>query len=414
MGTRLTDNIVAKLPLPAKGIRRVWDAPDPKGKGLFVRGFGLRLSAGGTRSFVVRYRRKSDGVGRLFTVGPFPDWTVDAAREEALDIKRRITKGADPLEERQTSRDAPTVAMLGDRFLVEHAAKKRPATQRGYTDTVEKIIKPKLGTKRVAAVTDHHIEKLHREVSERGPYQGNRVLAVLSKMFSLAVKWRMRSDNPVKGIERNGEAKRKRYLDVEGGELERLVRSLAEHEDQHVTNAFRLLLLTGARKGEVLGATWNQFNLARGLWTKPASGTKQKAEHQVPLSKATLELLQAMRKDDPDGEYLFPSRSGTASGHLTEVKKAWAAITKRAGIKNLRIHDLRHSFASALVSAGHSLPVIGALLGHSNVATTSRYSHLYDSVQREAANAVGSTMAGLVAKPPTKRKPLKVVSGGKR
>jgi integrase len=220
----------------------------------------------------------------------------------------------------------------------------------------------------------------------------------------------MSASNPAKGVERNPEAKRRRYLT--GDELTRLTRALAEHDDQQAANVFRMLLLTGARKGEVLSAQWSQFDFGRNVWTKPAATTKTKRDHEVPLGQAALQLLGQMRRAAPDNaQYLFPGRSGAQP--LVEVKKGWSVICKRAAIAGLRIHDLRHSFASELVSAGFSLPVIADLLGHTQIATTSRYSHLYDDVAREAANRVGARMAGLVAKRPAKGKRLKVVAGGK-
>jgi integrase len=412
MGMRLTDKVVQRLRLPERGVKVHYDAPSANPKHVYVAGFGVRLSAGGTRSFLLRYRSKTTRQEHVHTIGQFPVWSVDAARGEARGLRYRIDKGGDPQGERQQDRAQPTVADLCDRFIREHLPRRRPSTQGGYLGAVDGIIRPTLGRKLVAAVDHGDIEKLHRKLAEHAPYRANRVAAVASKMFSLAVRWRMRPDNPCKGIERMPEAKRKRYLT--GDELARLIRALANHSDQQVANVFRLLLLTGARRGEVLSARWEQFDFTRNVWIKQAATTKQKSEHEVPVGDAALVLLKSMRKTAPeDVAYLFPSHGST--GHLTEVKKAWAAVCKRAGITGLRIHDLRHSFASQLVSQGASLPLIGALLGHSNPITTHRYAHLFDDPQREAVNKVGSMMAGLVAKPPTKgkRKRLQVVSGGR-
>jgi len=411
MGQRLTDKLVLGLAPPPRGNKIFYDAPNRQGKD-WVPGFGVRITAGGGRSYVFNYRTQA-GRERRATIGSPPSWSTEAARHEAAQLSFRVDQGEDPLAEAQASRRAATVAKLCDRFLDEHAGRLRPSTQAEYRALAQQI-QGGLGTLKVAAVEYADIERLHRTISKRAPYRANRMLAVLSRMMSLAVKWKMRPDNPCRGIERNPEAKRKRYLEVEGGELARLVRALAAHENQQIANAFRLLLLTGARRGEVLSATWDQFDLGRSLWTKPAHATKQRAEHQVPLSKAALELLKAMRKAAPhDATFLFPARPGSAGGHRATVTRAWYAIIERAGIKDFRIHDLRHSYASVLVSAGHSLPTIGALLGHTQVATTARYSHLFDDVQRAATNKVGAVMAGLVAKP-SKRRPLKVVEGGKR
>jgi integrase len=410
MGKWLTDSIVRDLKLPERGVRRVYDAPDPRGKMGWTSGFGVRLSAGGAKTFVLRYRSKATRVERLYSIGAFPDWSVTAARAEAREMKARIDKGGDPQAEKQSARDAATVADLCDRFLAEHLARKRPNTRRDYTNIIQKIVRPALGKKLVAAVDHSDIEKLHREVTERAPHRANRAIAVLSKMMTLAMAWKMRPDNPCKGVERNPETKRKRYLTK--AELGRLTRALAEHDDQQVANAFRLLLLTGARKSEVLSAQWSQFDFGRNVWIKPGHATKQRREHETPIGEAALQLLGQMRKAAPDARFLFPSHGST--GHLTETKKAWAIVCKRAGIVGLRIHDLRHSYASFLASAGFSLPAIGAMLGHEQPSTTHRYAHLLDDPLREAADKIGSLMVGLVAKRPAKGKRLKVVAGGRR
>ena len=340
MGMRLTDKVVQRLRLPERGVKVHYDAPSANPKHVYVAGFGVRLSAGGTRSFLLRYRSKTTRQEHVHTIGQFPVWSVDAARGEARGLRYRIDKGADPQGERQQDRDAPTVADLCDRFVREHLPRRRPSTQSSYLGAVDGIIRPALGRKLVVAVDHADIERLHQKIAGRAPYRANRVVAVASKMFSLAVRWRMRQDNPCKGIERAAEAKRRRYLT--GGELAALTKALADHPDQQVANVFRLLLLTGARRGEVLSARWEQFDFTRNVWTKPAATTKTKVDHEVPIGAAALQLLNQMRKAAPgDATFLFPSHGST--GHLTEVKKAWAAVCKRAGITGLRIHDLRHS-----------------------------------------------------------------------
>jgi integrase len=226
---------------------------------------------------------------------------------------------------------------------------------------IERIVKPALGNRKVTSITYADIDKLHRKLSTTAPYQANRLVALLSKMFSLAIRWEMRSDNPAKGIERNPEERRYRY--PSGDELRRLTEALAAHPSQAAANAVRLLLLTGARRGEVLGAEWSQFDLAEGVWVKPSSHTKQKREHRVPLSAPARQLLAEMKAETESSPYLFPARPGSKGGHLTEIKKSWATLCKAADLRGVRIHDLRHTYASVLASAGLSLPVIGALIG---------------------------------------------------
>jgi integrase len=376
MAQKLTDRIAKTSPGPAL----IWDED--------VKGFGLRVTTAGSRAFVLNYRRKGDGRERRWTIGSFPDWGTGAARDEARRLKRLIDGGADPVGELEGERSSPTVADLCTRFEAEYLPRKRASTQRTYRNQLNSEIRPRLGRLKVAKVTFADIDALHRELSERAPYQANRIAALASRVFAMAVKWGMRGDNPCRGIERNQEQKRRRYLS--GDELGRLTHALSAHPDQQSVNIVRLLLLTGARKGEMLTATWGQFDLDNGVWTKPGATTKQRTEHIVPLSAPARALLADLHKVRDDSGYLFPGRLG----HRQDVKSAWAAICQAAGIEGLRVHDLRHSYASSLAGAGFSLPVIGALLGHTQPGTTARYAHLQDDPLRTATERAGAILSG--------------------
>jgi integrase len=199
-------------------------------------------------------------------------------------------------------------------------------------------------------------------------------------MFSMAVKWHMRRDNPVKGVERNQEHQRRRYLSAD--ELARLATALTKLRDQQSADIIRLLLLTGARRGETLQAKWTSIDLATGTWNKPGSTTKRGVQHSVPLSEAARRLLLELRERVPaPSEWVFPAANG---GPRRDIKDAWAAAYQVANIKGARVHDLRHTYASILASSSLSLPVIGALLGHTTAQTTLRYAHLLDDPLRAA------------------------------
>ena len=181
-------------------------------------------------------------------------------------MRQEIDAGGDPLAKIEAEREAPTVAELCDRFELEHLSRKRPSTAKDYRGMLRVWVRPHFGKHaKVAAVTFSDIDELHRKISEKAPYRANRCIAVLSKMFSLAVKWQMRSDNPCRGIERNVEHHRRRYLSAD--ELGRLVGALKEHPDRQVADAVMLLLLSGARKGEVLSMKWEALDsrLASGV-----------------------------------------------------------------------------------------------------------------------------------------------------
>jgi integrase len=384
--------------VPATGNRITYDRGNEA-----VRGF-VRVTAGGSRSFIVNY--VIGGRERRLTIGAYPEWSAAAAREEAKRLKREVDIGRDPLGERVAYREAPTVHELCDRYLEEHAAKKRSGAE--DRRMIERTVRPELGARKVAEITYTDIDRLHRKLTKTSarkktgaPYAANRLLALLSKMFSLSIRWGMRSDNPAQGVERNNEERRYRYLS--GDELRRLTDALATHSSQSAANAIRLLLLTGARRGEVFSATWDQFDLEAGTWTKPSSHTKQKREHRVPLSAPVRQLLGEMRGEvanpaTPTGKrekpfpYLFPARSG--DGSMADLKSSWAAICRTANLQGLRLHDLRHTYASVLAGTGFSLPLIGALLGHTQAQTTARYSHLADDPLRAATERVGAIVTG--------------------
>jgi integrase len=382
MALRLTDRTVRGLPGPATSNRIYYDD--------LVKGFGCRVTAAGARAFVLNYRRKADGLERRYTIGSFPEWTVLRARETAKALKRDIDGGADPVGKQRETRAAATVADLCARFLEDYVPRKSSATQRDYRQQIAVDILPALGRLKVAAVSLADVDGWHRRISKRAPTHANRALAVLSKMLSMAIVWGLRDTNPCRGIERNQENKRQRYLT--GPELTRVTDALAELRDQGAANVIRLLLLTGARRGELLAARWADIDIEAGVWTKPGATTKQRTMHRVPLSEAACRLLAEMRKQAGAGEWVFPAPR--RFGHRTELNDAWRALRKAAGIPGVRLHDCRHSFASILASQGLSLPIIGALLGHASPTTTARYAHLLDDPLRRATEQASAIITG--------------------
>jgi integrase len=389
----LTDAVVRRLPLPDKGKRIALDDE--------VSGFGCRVTAAGARSYVLRYVTRA-GRERTYTIGDATVWKTTAARAEAKRLRHLIEQGGDPLGDIEAERAEPTVAELIERFEQEHLPRKRPSTAADYRRSLRLYIRPALKNLKVAAVTFSDIDRLHRRITAQGsPYQANRTIALASKMFSLAIRWGMRETNPAKGIERNTEYGRRRYLSPD--ELARLVAALAKHPDKQAANAIRLLLLTGARRGEVLAARWGDIDLGSGKWSKPPSSTKQKEHHEVPLNAPALQLLSDIQAQQADKRRVLPTFvfPGTgSSGHRIELKKDWRQLCKSAQITGLRIHDLRHSYASQLVSGGASLPLIGALLGHASPSTTQRYAHLHTDPMREATERVGAVITAAGKPPP--------------
>ena len=372
---KLTERTIKGLKVPARGNRIHYDKEIP--------GFGVRITSNGAISFVLNYR--IHGRERRYTIGRYPEWSASASRDKALELRKQIQDGGDPLASRANERAAPTVSDLAEDYLSRYAEiHKRARSIRDDRYMLHGVILPKIARLKVTFVERRDIENLYHSL-KASPYRANRVLSLLSKMFSLAVEWKWRLDNPVRGIPRYLEDKRERWLSTE--ELRRLLKALEGHPDQLSANAIRLLTLTGARKTEVLAATWDHFDLERAVWTKPSHHTKQKRPEHVPLGSTATELLLSMKRES-EGKYLFPGR--IPEEPLKDLNKFWKHLCRKAKIPNARINDLRHTYASHLVSSGLSLPLIGKLLGHTQPQTTARYAHLADSSLREATNQFGT------------------------
>jgi integrase len=380
---RLSKTVVERIAATERDII-AWDETLP--------GFGVRVKPSGVRSYIVQYRNRSTGASKRLTIGRHgPLLTFDQAKKQARALLADAMRGEDPAEARKVARKAPSVAELAADYLERHAIpKKRPKSVRDDRSMLDNIILPRLGAKKVEAVGRRDIEPIHVAMKDR-PYQANRVLSVLSKMFNLAMEWKWRPDNPAKGIERFEEQKRDRWLSDD--ELRRLSVVLEDHPNKRAANAVRLQLLTGARLGEILASRKEDFDLLRDVWTKPSHQTKQKRTEHLPLSaQATGLIASIIETSDPESPFLFP---GNKPGQpLREVKKFWRTIMCQAGITNYRRHDNRHTYASHLVSSGLSLEIVGKLLGHTTTTTTKRYAHLADDPLRAATERFGSKIAG--------------------
>jgi len=371
-----------------------------------VRGFAVCIYRGGGRAFTLDYRHA--GRQRRMTFGRWPEWSVAAARTRAKELRREVDAGGDPLSDRGAMRDAPRVSDLIARYVemhLPHLAKLNAADQRSM---MEKFIASAWGRMLVTEVSAYDVELLLSKVAEgrarpakakpnnrarrlQGakptPVRANRVGEVVRKMFAYAVKWGWREDNPALGFRRRMETPRERYLSQE--EIARLALALDAAEDARAAGIIRLCMLTGARVGEVRQARFEDFNIEHLSWTKPATTTKQRRVHRVPISDEAAVIVRLRRQAVFAGcPWLFPG--DTPGKPVQEVRRFWQRIQREAGIEDVRIHDLRHTFASLLVSGGASLEMIGKLLGHSQMQTTQRYAHLMDSPLRAGVDAVAS------------------------
>ena len=359
-------------------------------------GFGLRVRRSGRKSYVVQTRI----AGKLcwFTIGPHGPLSPDQARALALEILACAKKGIDPRDANARREAEPSMADLGRRFLEEYVPVHcKPSTRGEYSRSVRLFVDPVIGELRVPEVQRKDIAALHHGLRDK-PYQANRTLGVLSKMFSLAEVWGWRPDgsNPCRHVKRYKEHKRERFLSPE--ETERLGQVLrdAEEEMPSAVAAFRLLLLTGCRMSEIRDLRWEYVK--DDCIELPDAKTGGRV---VPLGPEARAVLSSIPRDE-DNPWVIAGR--LPGSHLTDLQRPWRRIRKQAGLEGVRIHDLRHSFASRALALGESLTMIGKLLGHTQVQTTARYAHLArDSIQTAAARITGSIGGNLLGGDEMKR-----------
>ncbi|WP_372784549.1 tyrosine-type recombinase/integrase [Phenylobacterium sp.] len=411
-----------------------------------VSGFGLRVTPGGVKTFMFRYR--VNGVQKFAKIGRYGEnpgeKSVKDARDQAKVWAGMVANGKDPMG----AREAETLTDLADFYLKDYAPARglKPITVKA----AEIVLKPMLATmggKRVSEITPADIRRAHSEAKTRkvrpvsakaaraaarakakgeviplspppAPtiHQANRLLVVLSKMFSLAIEQGWRTDNPCRGVSKYKISRRERYFAED--EIGQLLAACDAYPNQNAANAIRLLLYTGARLNEALKAEWSQFDLEGSVWEKPSAHTKTKIVHRVPLSGPVHQLLSDMREANSVGRFVFPGASSAEPGKepverpRADLKRPWAQICKAAGIKNARRHDLRRTTASLMASAGDDRQTIGRVLGHTQAATTDSYVSVFQHAQAAAVKRVGERMAELrAAAPAGKVVPLRAADG---
>ena len=414
-GQRITKRVVDSLKIKPKEYS-VWDAQMP--------GFGVRVRPTGAMSFVVVYRAGS-GRGapvRRYTIGAIGKITPDKARTRAQAILGAVANGKDPAADKTTERATPTVAELADRFMGEHVEPKRkPKTAVLYRDVLDRIVKPELGTTKADKVTRAALAKLHRRLKAT-PFQANRVVAVVASMYGFAIRDGILPEgtNPVRKIDKFAEHRRERFLI--GEELERLGAAIREAEttgipwevDQdapkakHIPRpenrftkvspfaaaACRLLLFTGCRLREILHLKWEHVDIERGLLFLADFKTGKKT---IVMNAPAMAVLASL---DRLGAYVVPGDDPEKP--RADLKRPWQAIAKRAGLEGVRLHDLRHTYASFGAGGGHGLPVIGKLLGHTQASTTQRYAHLDNDPLRKASELIAGNIAAAMGEIPSK------------
>lgn len=439
---RLTKRAIDAAAYAGEGNARlvIWDDEVP--------GFGCRVYPGGRKAFVLSYRVA--GRKRLLTVGTYGVLTLDQARTKArAELAKVETEGADPLAERERERQGETVQDLATAYMERHGDAKKSGT--ADRRRLNQYILPKWGATKARAITRADVAALHSRIGKAHPYEANRVLALLSKMFELARRWGFVPEghpNPARDIDRFREAKRDRWVTPD--ELPRLARAIDEEPNEVARFALWLYLLTGARKSELLRAKWSDVDWTRSELRIPE--TKAGRVHYIPLSAPALALLREIPRVEGNPFILVGRGHRGASEaekkanphHLVNISKPWERVreaatlahwralgdsridallarleaeTKRSptvaevrasadfdlpgGILDVRLHDLRRTVGSWLAQAGNSLHLIGRVLNHSNQATTAVYARFGEDSVRAALEQHGARILGAAGLAPT-------------
>lgn len=368
--------LLNKLPNPEAGKRAYYY--DTKTHGL-----GLSITPKGTKTFILY--RKIHGKPERITLGRYPNIEIDEARALAHEANAAIERGENPNAKKRLARAEWTIGELFELYLEQYAKLHKRSWEEDeaqYQRYLQIWVNRKLSSLRK---TD--IQMLHTEIGQNhGQFAANRLLSLLQTMFNKAIEWGWEKPNPALGIKKFTERSRERFLQAD--ELPRFFQALATESNTTIRDYVWLSLLTGARKSNVLSMRRQDLDLKQGLWTIPM--TKNGTSQLLPLVPEAVEILQRRLQADNTHTFIFPSHSQT--GHLVEPKKAWKKLLERAGIEDLRLHDLRRSMGSWQATTGANLSVIGKTLNHKDVSSTSIYARLSLDPVRQAMETATRAM----------------------
>jgi|SRR5579862_642032 len=377
-----------------------------------VKGFGCRVRRGGSKSYILHYRVGGgrSATLRKLTIGKHGSpWTPETARAEAKRLLAQVALGLDPATARQDDRKALTFNELVDLYLAEGVGHKKPSTLKADRGRIERHLRPLLGKLRADRIVRADVERMRDAVviGKTAPRIGSsekraagslapggkgvaaQCVTLVSTIFGFAIERGMYTDNPARGVKKAQVRKIERFLSQ--AEFTRLAEALDAEEQRsgnpYPTTAIRLLLLTGCRRGEIVNLRWQDVDFDYQCLRLPDSKSGKKV---VYLNAPALAVLQQLPRVTDNPRVIVATRATTASAAL---ENAWERVRADANLEGVRMHDLRHSFASVGAAGGLSLPIIGALLGHKNPTTTARYAHLAADPLRAANDAVGARIA---------------------
>ena len=379
--SKLTKTAIDRLSYDPDGPSQqiLWDSS--------LSGFGCRVYPSGRKSFVIGYRFK--GRWRMMALGAYGVLTVDQARRRAKSELGRAAGKTDPLEKRQRERRAKTVRQLVDAYIEDCRTRANPKkTWRVDKRRLERFLLPKYGGRKIDSVDMTDVESIHAAISKKTPYEANRVLALLSRVFNFARQKKLypaQLPNPAQGVRKNREVSRREYVPTE--KLPDLTAAIDAEQNPYTRAAFWLLLLTGMRRSELLNCTRSQVNLKERRIFLP--DTKSGIPRYVLLNNAAVDIIRALPRM-VGNEYLLPGQ--IAGKPLNNIDKAWRRIRERAELPRLRIHDLRRTAGSLMIQSGRSIDEVKEILGHQNRRTTEIYARLADQQLRAASDGYGDAI----------------------
>ena len=381
---------MANVKITGKFLANAPPVPEGKDKVRYFcnhnRGLVAEVRKSGTISLFAMVYLPS-GKTRQVKIGRYPEITIDQAVNRLYELRATASNGIDPTEE---SRKLKNIPKFKD-FAIEYLLYVKPLKKTWVTDEMwlrTRLLKV-FGEKTLDKIETAEISRFHRELSqEMSNASANRMLALMRYMFNLAISWGEIDKNPCNSIKPFKENKRERFLQPD--EIKKLIEALNQEENKQASTFIYLLLVTGARRSEGLKAKWQDFDLEKKLWKIPIENSKSGKVRYIPLSESAIRAIKGL-KPKRGNPYVF---TGKDKGHMWSPKRVWDRVKKKAGLDDLRLHDLRHSFASILVSGGRSLYEVQKILGHSKPEMTQRYAHFAPDRLIEATKVVDDALEG--------------------
>lgn len=371
-----TKSLISSLPTPKTGRDYYKDSKE--------KGLALYVTNNEAKSFYLR--KRINGKDEKIIIGSFPEISIENARKLALKIKSEVAQGKNPMEQKQALKQEITFKELFQEYMERYSRREKKSWK--YDDREVNRFLSHWFNRKISTISKHEVQLLHEKTRDNnGLYQANRLLERIRAIYNKAIEWGWKGENPTKGIKKFKEKSRDRFIQPD--ELPKFFKALEEEHNHTARDYIYISLYTGARKSNVLAMKWEELNLSSKEWKIPE--TKNGESLTIPLPNEAMEILKTRKKEqeglENKNDFVFPSNS--SSGHLADPKKAWQRVLNRAGIVDLRLHDIRRTLGSYQAITGASLQVIGKSLGHKSGQATQIYSRLHlDPVRESVEKAI--------------------------